>query len=190
MYYPEGNLTDYEINSETLMIEPYIVGDKVFSNVLELDCEFIVEKSPLKIIDHTCKYFGSSFVGRMKGSQSLLKIHHKVPVSIDYHMGLFMFPTASPHREDCIWLSMDSIVDIGKLDFNCSLISFRNRRMKKVSVSSSIIHNQMLRTAMLKNKLAQNFEELSRTEKKPLIDELISEKSGIYKTPSRPKNNK
>lgn len=185
--YNAKNVTDYEINAETLMIAPILVGEKVFSSVLEVDDEFIVEKSPLKIIDHTCKYFGSSFQGRMRGSQSLLKIHHKVPVAIDYHMGLFMFPTASPQRDDCIWMSLDSIVGIRKLDYNCSLISFRNRTMKRISVSPSIIHHQMLRTAMLKNKLAQNFEDLSRSEKKPLIDELVSETAGFYKTPSRPK---
>lgn len=184
-----NRLNEYEINSETLMVEPIIVGNKIFSNVLEVDDEFIVEKSPLHIVDHTCKYFGSSFEGRMKGSQSLLKIHHKVPIAIDYHMSLFLFPTTSPHREDCIWLSMDSIVDLRKLEYNCALVTFKNKRMKKINVSCSIIQNQMLRTAMLKNKLTQNFDELAKFEKKPLVENLVSESRAIYKS-SRTKNNK
>ena len=51
-------MKDYEINDETLAIMP---DDLWNSMVLEDDYKYEVNKTPLEILDYSCKYFGSSY---------------------------------------------------------------------------------------------------------------------------------
>ena len=70
----------YEINDDTLAILP--IGDDK-SKVIEKNKSFIVNASPLKIIDKSCKYFGSSYQGRFSGTKSLIGVSYKAPIIIE-----------------------------------------------------------------------------------------------------------
>ena len=54
-------MNNYEINNRTLAIIP--IKNKI-SKIIEIDGEFYVNENPIKIIDNSCKYFGSSYEGR------------------------------------------------------------------------------------------------------------------------------
>ena len=58
-------MKDYEISKETLAIIP--IGEKK-SRVIEKNCSFEIEHSPNKIMDESCRYYGSSINGRQKGT--------------------------------------------------------------------------------------------------------------------------
>ena len=60
---------NYEINNETLAIIPI---DENKTKILEVNNEYIIEKSPYKIMENSCSYFGSSLQGRLAGSKNML----------------------------------------------------------------------------------------------------------------------
>ena len=71
---------NYEINDDTLAIIPI---DEYKSKVIEKTKVFIVEQTPMKIIDKSCKYFGSSYQGRFLGTKSLIGVSHKAPIIVE-----------------------------------------------------------------------------------------------------------
>lgn len=156
------NREDYEISPYTFGIIPIEYGLKTYSKIIEFEDELIVPYKPLDVMKASCRYFGSSFDGRCEGTKELLEISHKVPIAVDPGNGLFFFPTTSPIRQNCIWLSYEHIVSKRRLEPNQTQINFRNRKSIVVPVSYSIIENQMMRTAMLKSKLLQKLKETER----------------------------
>ena len=72
-------MKDYEINKETLAIIP--VGDKK-SKVIEKNGAYIIDSRPNKVMDESCKYYGSSFEGRQKGTSNLTGITYKAPIIV------------------------------------------------------------------------------------------------------------
>ena len=62
----------YYINRGTCAVIPI---DKEVSEVIELDCSYIVNKSSKDIIDDSCRYFGSSYQGRFEGTKRILNMN-------------------------------------------------------------------------------------------------------------------
>ena len=153
---------DYEISPFTFAIVPVEYGSKTYSKIIEFDEEILVPFKPSSIVKSSCFYFGANYPGRCESTKALLGISHKVPISIEPGNRLFFFPTTSPAKESCIWLSYEHIVSRVKIDSNKTQINFRNKQSVEVPVSYNIIENQMLRTAMLKSKILQNLAEAER----------------------------
>ena len=103
----------YEINSKTLAIVP--VGENL-TNVLEEDNEFMVNMNSMKIIEKSCEYFGSSYVGRHTGTKVLTGISHKSPIIIEESTNMIYFPTTSPRLIGCIWIALDKIKEYSLQD--------------------------------------------------------------------------
>jgi len=153
---------EYEISPYTFAIIPVEYGYKTYSKIIEYNEEFLIPQKPLDVIKTSCKFFGSSFDGRCEGTKELLNISHKVPIAIDPANDLFFFPTTSPLRDTCVWLSYEHIVSRIRLAPAKTQVNFRNKQSVVISVSYNIIENQMLRTALLKSKLHQKMEETHR----------------------------
>ena len=73
-------MDEYEINDDTLAILPI---DDERSKIIEKDRTFIVNQPPIRIIDNSCQYFGSSYQGRFLGTKNLIGISHKAPIIIE-----------------------------------------------------------------------------------------------------------
>ena len=73
-------LDNYEINKSTLAIIPV---ESNISKIYEHDSNFIINKSVADIINHSCKYFGSSYVGRYEGAKNILGVSYKLPIIIE-----------------------------------------------------------------------------------------------------------
>lgn len=158
----ERLIEEYEITPYTLAILPVNYGNKVYSRILELEGEFISPFKPIDIINKSCEYFGASYEGRKHGTKRLIGITHKAPVAIDPSSSIFFFPTTSPLRPQCIWLSHDHVVSFSRIDQQHTTIVFRNKQTMTIHMSSSSFENQLHRTAFLKTKLVQRIEETKR----------------------------
>ncbi|MGE7601980.1 competence protein ComK [Peribacillus sp. NPDC097675] len=157
-----GIIEEYEITPYTLMVMPINYGSKIYSRIIELEDEFISPFKPLDIIKKSCEYFGSSYGGRKDGTKQLINITHKAPIAIDPTSSIFFFPTTSPLRPQCTWLSHEHVVSFTRLDSKQTTITFRNRKSFDIDVSSSSFENQLHRTSFLKSKLIQRIEETKR----------------------------
>ncbi len=138
---------NYEINSETIAIIP--VAQNV-SKVIELHQSLIVNKSTTEIIDESCKFFGSSYLGRHEGTKNLIGINYKSPIIVEESLELIFFPTASPRIQECMWISLNHIEDYYKKDL-VTYINFKNGEELELEISYGSLENQILRATRLES---------------------------------------
>mgnify|MGYP000896077167 FL=1 len=136
---------NYEINEGTLAI----LAKNRKSLILEDDKKYVVDSLPFDVVDHSCKYFGSSYEGRKEGTKEILHINYKVPIIVDNSRNLIFFPTNSPLSDDCSWLSLKSIKSIKEGSFNTTDVIFNNGVSINIPVSKRTMDNQILRASRL-----------------------------------------
>lgn len=143
----------YEINEETLAILPF---NQTFSKVIERHNEFIVKQKPMDIINSSCLYFGSSYLGRHSATKFLLGISHKSPIVIEESKNIIFFPTLSPRVKNCCWISLKNISTYQKYNKEKSTIFFYEGKELKVPISYGSLDNQVLRAARLESVIRNN----------------------------------
>ena len=136
----------YEISKGTLAILP---NEKNSSVVYEDDNRYIIKETPFKIMEDSCKYFGSTYEGRKNGAREMLGAEYKVPIVIEDSSNLIVFPTTSPLSEDCVWISLKRVEKIEKIDANNTKIIFDNKTEIIVDSSYRTIENQLSRASRL-----------------------------------------
>lgn len=143
-------IDQYEINGDTILIEP--IG-KSKSKVYEGDISYIVNMSPLRIIKHSCLYFGCSYEGRKEGTKAIIGVDMKVPIVIEDSRNIIFFPTSSCIHTDSIWISYQNLLKYSRLDPFSSMLYFKNSRSMKVDTKYSLIDNQIIRCIKLETLL-------------------------------------
>ncbi len=139
-------MIEYYINKGTCAIVP--LGEEV-SKVIELDKEFIVNRSVKDIINDSCKFFGSSYQGRFEGSKKILKMNYKLPIVVEEYNNIIFFPTSSPRFNQCIWVSLKNISNYTK-DGSGTKIYFCGSSLS-LEISYYSLENQIFRATMLES---------------------------------------
>lgn len=142
-------MESYEINKDTVALIPKEENKTI---VYEVDNSFVVDKTPLQIMEASCEYFGSSLEGRQIGTSSLIGYTHKVPVIVEETFDLIFFPTLSPKNEECTWLSYAHIFKPDKFK-NKTILNLKNGKKILIDISSSTIDNQLYRCSRLQEVL-------------------------------------
>ncbi len=142
-------MDNYEVNSETLAIIPINANE---TRIIEKDDDFIVNLSSMKIIDDGCRYFGSTYSGRMEGTKSMIGINYKAPIILEETIPMIFFPTISPRLEACSWISFKDVEKCIKNE-KSSIIIFKNGTKLSIDLSYKIIQNQILRSSYLNSTL-------------------------------------
>jgi len=142
-------MESYEVNSETVALIP---KDKDKTIVYETDNSFVVDSTPLKIMEESCEYFGSSFEGRVSGTLSLVGYTHKVPIIVEESRDLIFFPTLSPKNEECSWIAYNHIIKPDKFK-DKTILELKNGKKILINTSTAIIDNQLYRSSRLKDVL-------------------------------------
>ncbi len=138
---------NYEITFDTQVIIPM---KETTSKILEKENEYIIDNTPLEIMEHSCEYFGSSFEGRKEGTKKMLGISHKPPVIVEESRKIIFFPTSSPENEDCTWINLEKIDKYYKVNAKKSAILFKNGDILEFNLSFGSLSNQILRATRLK----------------------------------------
>ncbi|MDD2625609.1 MAG: competence protein ComK [Bacilli bacterium] len=142
-------MQNYEINSDTLAIIPI---SNYKSKIIEKNSELEVDMTPMKIIDNSCRYFGSSYKGRFFGTRSLIGVSHKAPIIVEESRELIFFPTSSPRQYECAWISLKNINDYKRTP-DASIIIFNTGYNLELDMSYGSLDNQILRAARLESVL-------------------------------------
>ena len=136
----------YEISRGTLAIVP---NSEENSLVYEDDSRYIVNETPFKIMEESCKYFGSTYDGRKDSAKSILGAEYKVPIIVEENNNIIVFPTTSPSSADSVWISLGRIKYFEKIDSSNTKIVFDNNREIIVPCSYRTIENQVSRASRL-----------------------------------------
>jgi competence protein ComK len=137
-------MNEYFINSGTCAIVP--IGEEL-SKVIEIDNEYIINRSVKDIVNDSCKYFGSSYNGRFDGSKKILKMNYKLPIVIEETKNLIFFPTSSPRFDECTWISLNNVSNYEKNGKN-TIVYFKSRFLE-LNISYYSLENQIFRATML-----------------------------------------
>ena len=142
-------IPEYEINNDTLAIVPISESS---CEIIEIDQSFIVNKKATDIIDDSCKFFGSSYLGRHEGTKNLIGVSYKSPIIIEESKGIIFFPTLSPRQPGCYWLAFHNIKNCEKIG-SITKIIFKNKKEIIVNNSYYTIKNQLFKSTMLESVL-------------------------------------
>ncbi|MRH44167.1 competence protein [Aquibacillus halophilus] len=138
---------NHEITPVTLAVVAKELDGRQVTQILEDGEVFYVKKSPGKVIDLACKFFGSSLKGRQDGTRDICGITHKAPIAIDPSSGMYFFPTSSPQNPQCAWIAHSHIDQIIRSSIQETQIIFKNGQSVTVEVSHGSLLNQVQRTA-------------------------------------------
>ena len=129
----------YEIDLSTLML---IGIDDNKTKIITFDNEFIVDIDSKKIIDGSCRFFGSSLSDRVNMTKRLINIKIKSPIVIEESRKIIFFPLKSIRDKCNIWISFNNLEKFIKSD-NETIFYFKiskNIRHFKRSFISMTIH--------------------------------------------------
>ncbi len=138
-------MLEYEITEDTCAL---IAINDSCTKIVELDNEIILNTSTLKILDYSCKYYGSSYNGRKEGSISILKNIYKIPIIVEESRNIIFFPISSPRYHNSTWISVRNIKSCRKIEKNTE-ITFKNGKKMIFKISYSSLQNQILRASYL-----------------------------------------
>ena len=137
---------EYEVSNGTLAIVP---NEKESSLVYEDEERYIIEQTPFKIMEESCKYFGSTYEGRKDSAKEILGAEYKVPIVVEDTDNLVVFPTTSPNSSECVWISLKRVKKYEKIDAYNTRIIFDNNKEIIVPCSYRTIENQISRASRL-----------------------------------------
>ena len=138
----------YEINEETMAI---LKIDDDYSEVYELHDHYLVSKSSNKIMEDSCKYFGSSLDGRRKGTEAMIGVNYKAPIIVEESREIIFFPISNS-RENTNWIGLKHIKSYYRENEQLVLV-FENNTKITLDISYGILDNQILRATRLESAL-------------------------------------
>ena len=148
----------YEIDLSTVML----IGMNDYSTkVITLEDEFIVQIDSKKIIDNSCKFFGSSLNDRVNMTKRLININSKSPIIIEDSRNIIFFPLKSVREKCNIWISYNNLEKYIKSG-DKTIFYFKDNKEIIMDFSYYIIDNQVTRSLMLDYELKKRRESLEK----------------------------
>lgn len=135
----------YEINDDTMAIIPIEFGR---TKVIETQKEYTIEKDAYVVMDESCKYYGSTYKGRIKAAKEILNCSYKIPILVEESNNIVFFPTKSSLEHDCCWINFNYIESVEKFNNKC-IVKFINNKKIIFNVSKLSIENQITRSTRL-----------------------------------------
>jgi len=148
----------YEIDLSTLML---IGIDDENTKVITSDNEIIVNCNSKKIIDNSCKFFGSTLNDRVKMTNRLVNISSKSPIIIEETRNIIFFPLRSVRDKNNIWIAYNNLDKYIKKD-DKTVFYFKNGKSVDINFSYYIIDNQVTRSLMLDYEIRKRRESLEK----------------------------
>lgn len=137
---------EYEINEGTLAV---LSVDDNTSKIMEDENSYIVKQKSFDVMDHSCRYFGSSYEGRRQGAKEIIGANYKLPIIIEDGRNIVFFPTLSADDEECMWIAVNKIKNYEPYDYNTTKIVFFNNTSLIVPLSYRSVQNQIFRASRL-----------------------------------------
>ncbi|MCQ6280019.1 competence protein ComK [Bacillus sp. EB600] len=87
----------------------YDRNGKTCTLVREVDGIFVVDKSPIEILEFSIKKVGFNLKGAIETSRSTLGDIHMCPIMVNPLRNIVVFPTQSAKRDDAMWFNPEHI---------------------------------------------------------------------------------
>ena len=148
----------YEIDLSAVML---IGIDDCKTKIITIDQEFIIDVDSKKIIDNSCRFFGSSLTERVNMTKRLININSKSPIIIEESRNIIFFPLKSIREKSNIRISYNNLEKYVKSD-DKTVFHFKNNKQVVIDFSYYIIDNQVTRSLMLDYEIKKRRESLKK----------------------------
>ena len=148
----------YEIDLSTVML---IGIDEEKTKVISFDNELYVNYDSKKIVDYSCKFFGSSLTERVNMTKRLINVNSKSPIIVEESRNIIFFPLKSVREKCNIWISFNNLEKYIKKG-DKTLFIFKNGKEVSIDFSYYIIDNQVTRSLMLDYEIKKRRESLKK----------------------------
>ena len=148
----------YEIDLSTVML---ISLNDIKTKVITMDDEFVLDIDSKKIIDNSCKFFGSSLNDRVNMTKRLINIKSKSPIIIEESRDIIFFPLKSIREKCNIWISFNNLLKFVKSG-DKTIFYFKGNKQVEIDFSYYIIDNQVTRSLMLDYEVKKRRESLKK----------------------------
>lgn len=138
-------MSEYEIDCSTLML---MSEGENKTRVFTYDDEFVVDICVRKIVDNSCRFFGSNLTERTNMTKRLINITSKLPIVVEETKNIIFFPLKSTREVENIWISFNNIDRYIKNDKKTTLY-FKKGKSINLNFSYYIVDNQITRSLML-----------------------------------------
>ncbi|MED3552742.1 competence protein ComK [Cytobacillus praedii] len=149
---------NYLINEMTVLL--YGVWNEygeLFTFIIDGTDSFFVTMQPIKLIDKSIICYGSSLKGALESAKKLLgENRHMYPIKVDALLDIWLFPTKSYKKDNCIWFALNHVKNTKAVDINRTKVflnygheieiimresSFRNKRGSASDLRDMIFSN-------------------------------------------------
>jgi len=135
----------YEIDLSTLMLMGI---DDETTRVVTTEEELIIKNNSKKIMDESCRFFGSNLTDRVKATNRLVNMASKTPIVVEESRNIIFFPLKSTREKNNIWISFNNL-DKYEKDDNKTVIYFKCGKEVILNFSYYIVDNQVTRSIIL-----------------------------------------
>ncbi|PLR95896.1 competence protein ComK [Bacillus sp. T33-2] len=150
-------LADYMINKETVLLTgEYDEFGSLCTRVIEGEKTFLVQRTPVQVINKTLLRLGSSFRGARDSSKEVLGVMKMYPLKINQYLGIWLFPTKACSKQNCVWFSLMHIkktkaIGVRKTEVLLSYNHTFEIEMKETSFNNKRQKAEELREIITKN---------------------------------------
>lgn len=148
----------YEINSGTMCLLQLENGN---TKVIERKESYEILNDIHKIVDESCRSFGSSLSGRLAGTNKLTGIRYKAPIILSEELSIILLPTGSIRGEICHWLSLYSIKNYNE-ESQETIVELMNGEKIILNISKFVLQNQINKAIRLEHWLKRHNREQNR----------------------------
>jgi competence protein ComK len=135
--------------------------DDIKTKIITMDDEFVLDIDSKKIIDNSCKFFGSSLNDRVNMTKRLINIKSKSPIIIEESRDIIFFPLKSIREKCNIWISFNNLEKFVKSG-DKTIFYFKGNKQVEIDFSYYIIDNQVTRSLMLDYEVKKRRESLKK----------------------------
>lgn len=148
---------NYLINKETV----YIFGEfdkdgQLCSRVIHGYTAYSVKLSSQRLIDESLKKFGSSLRGSLDGSKEILGNKNMRPIVINAYLGIYLFPSKSPSKPDCVWFSLIHVLNTESISRNKTKVYLSYGHTIMIDMKESTFNRKLNRTLELRRVVSEN----------------------------------
>ncbi|MFQ3726522.1 competence protein ComK [Staphylococcus equorum] len=104
----------------------------------------IVKERTHKIIDRSCRFYGSSYVFKKEDTMRITGINSKPPILFTPLFPTYFFPTHSDRKEENTWINIHYVQTIRALKDKKCKITFVDNKTIVVNISAHSMHHQYL----------------------------------------------
>ena len=152
---------EFILNYATILFTPKTDKyGRLYTQILEKDNIFLVDKGPTDLMDANLNYYGSSLKGASHGASKILGGVSMTPIIVNERRGIYWFPSKSPSKEDCVWFALHHIKNYRSLTKGKTVVTFNNECTFNLEISYYSFDMKVKQAYQLKGKMDERTNEI------------------------------